>query len=48
MPVAFEAAGIIREENQTRFEHADESQDQQIGDKDGEKVAQETTVEWFS
>ena len=48
MPVAVEAARIVREEDQVRFEHADECQDQEIGDNDGEKVAQETAVERFS
>ena len=48
MPVAVEAARIVREEDQVRFEHADEHQDQEIGDNDGEKVAQETAVERFS
>ena len=45
MPVAVEAAGIVGEEDQVRFEHADECQDQEIGDNDGEKVAQEMAVE---
>src|SRR6266478_1414094 len=45
MPVAVEAAGIVGEEDQVRFEHADECQDQEIGNNDGEKVAQETAVE---
>ena len=48
MPVAVEAAGIVREEDQLRFEHADECQNQEIRDNDGEKVAQETAVERFS
>jgi hypothetical protein len=48
MPVAVEAAGIVWEKDQARFEHADERQDQEIGEKDGEKVAQETAVERFS
>src|SRR5258708_5167723 len=48
MPVAIEPAGIVREEDQARFEHADERQDQEIGDNDGEKVAQKTIVEIFS
>ena len=45
MPVAVEAAGIVGEEDQARFEYADECQDQEIGDNDGEEVAQETAVE---
>ena len=45
MPVAGEAAGIVGEEDQVRFEHADECQGQEIGDNDGEKVTQETAVE---
>jgi hypothetical protein len=48
MPVTIEAAGIVREEDQVRFEHADERQDRVVGEKDGEKVAQETAVERFS
>src|SRR6266850_4026333 len=48
VPVALEAARIVREEDQARFEHADECQDQEIGDNDGEKVAQETAVKRFS
>ena len=48
MPVAVEAAGIVREEDQARLEHADECQDQEIGDNNGEKVAQKTMVERFS
>ena len=47
MPVAVEAARIVREEDQVGFEHADEHQDQEI-DNDGEKVARETAVERFS
>jgi hypothetical protein len=44
MPVAVEAVGIIREEDQARFEDADEHQHQEVADKDREKVAQETTM----
>ena len=44
MPVAVEAVGIIREEDQARFEDPDEQQHQEVADKDREKVAQETTM----
>lgn len=44
MPVAGEAAGIVRVENSARFEHADDCQGQEIG----EKVPQEATVPRFS
>ena len=44
MPVAVEAVGIIREEDQARFEDPGEQQRQEVADKDREKVAQETTV----
>ena len=47
MPVAVEAARIVGEEDQVRFEHADECQDQEIGDNDGEQVGQETAMERF-
>jgi hypothetical protein len=33
MPVAVEAVGIVREEDQARFENADEHQDQEVGDE---------------
>ena len=45
MPIAVEASGIVREEDQARFEHADECQHYEIADYDGEKVAQKTLVE---
>ena len=48
MPVAVEAAGIVWDKDQARFEHADERQDREVGEKDGEEVAQEMAVERFS
>jgi len=48
MPLAVEAPGIVREEDQAQLEHADECQDQEIGDNNGEKQAQKTMVERFS
>jgi len=47
MPVAVEAAGIVWEENQARFEHPDKPQDQEVGDKNCEQEAQETSPEGF-
>ena len=47
MPVAVKAVRIVREEDQARFEHTDERQDQEVGDKNCEQEAQETSPEGF-
>ena len=48
MPVAVKAVRIVREEDQARFEHTDERQDQDVGDENCEKEVQEATMKGFS
>jgi hypothetical protein len=44
MPVAIEATGMVREEDQARLENAAEHQDQHVNDEKFEQAVKETTL----